>query len=82
MYDDHFLKKIRVESLLCGLRQNNKSQQAAKSVVKYCTLRDIDPKRLTYKGYGESQPKEACICESCTEEQHQTNRRTVFKVIK
>ena len=28
-------KKIRVESLLCGLRQNNKSQQTAESVVKY-----------------------------------------------
>jgi outer membrane protein OmpA-like peptidoglycan-associated protein len=58
------------------------SENRAKSVVKYCTLRDIDPKRLTYKGYGESQPKETCVCESCTEEQHQTNRRTVFKVIK
>ena len=58
------------------------SENRAKSVVKYCTLRDVDPKRLTYKGYGESQPKETCICESCTEEQHQTNRRTVFKVIK
>ena len=28
-------KKIRVESLLCGLRQNDKSQQTAESVVKY-----------------------------------------------
>jgi len=58
------------------------SENRAKSVVKYCTLRDIDPKRLSYKGYGESQPKDSCVCESCTEEQHQTNRRTVFKVIK
>ena len=28
-------KNIRVESLLCGMRQNNKSQQAAAAVVKY-----------------------------------------------
>jgi len=58
------------------------SENRAKSVVKYCTLRDIDSKRLSFKGYGESQPKVICVCESCTEEQHQSNRRTVFKVIK
>jgi peptidoglycan-associated lipoprotein len=57
------------------------SENRAKSVVKYCTLRDIDAKRLTYKGYGESQPKAACACESCSEEEHQLNRRTEFKVI-
>jgi adenosine deaminase len=27
--------KIRVESLLCGMRQNNRSQEAAAAVVKY-----------------------------------------------
>ena len=53
----------------------------AKSVFKYCKLRDIDAKRLTYKGYGESQPKTNCECPSCSEEQHQLNRRTEFKII-
>ena len=57
------------------------SEARAKSVLKYCTLRDIDSKRLTYKGYGESQPKVTCDCPSCTEEQHQLNRRTEFKII-
>ena len=57
------------------------SEARAKSVFKYCTLRDIDAKRLTYKGYGESQPKVSCDCPSCTEEQHQLNRRTEFKII-
>ena len=28
-------KKIRVESLLCGMRQNNRSQEAAAAVIKY-----------------------------------------------
>ena len=28
-------RKIRVESLLCGMRQNNRSQEAAAAVVKY-----------------------------------------------
>ena len=58
------------------------SERRAKSVVKYCTLRGINAKRLTFKGYGESEPRVKCEpCESCTEEQHQTNRRTEFKVI-
>lgn len=58
------------------------SENRAKAVVKYCTLRDIDPKRLTYKGYGESQRKSTCECEKCTEEEWQKDRRTVFKLIK
>jgi outer membrane protein OmpA-like peptidoglycan-associated protein/tetratricopeptide (TPR) repeat protein len=57
------------------------SEARAKSVLKYCTLRDIDAKRLTYKGYGETQPNAVCECTTCTEEQHQLNRRTEFKVI-
>jgi len=57
------------------------SENRAKSVLKYCTLRDIDPKRLTFKGYGESQPKVTCECTKCTEDEHQLNRRTEFKVI-
>jgi outer membrane protein OmpA-like peptidoglycan-associated protein/tetratricopeptide (TPR) repeat protein len=57
------------------------SEARAKSVFKYCKLRDIDAKRLTYKGYGESQPKTNCDCPSCSEEQHQLNRRTEFKII-
>lgn len=57
------------------------SEARAKSVLKYCTLRDIDAKRLTFKGYGETQPKAACDCPACSEEQHQLNRRTEFKVV-
>lgn len=58
------------------------SENRAKAVVKYCTNRDINPKRLKFKGYGESEPKVKCEpCESCSEEQHQLNRRTEFKVI-
>lgn len=57
------------------------SENRAKSVLKYCTLRDIDPKRLSFKGYGETQPNVDCACETCTEEEHQLNRRTEFKII-
>jgi peptidoglycan-associated lipoprotein len=58
------------------------SENRAKAVVKYCTNRGINAKRLTYKGYGETMPKISCVCESCTEDQHQQNRRTTFKLIK
>jgi outer membrane protein OmpA-like peptidoglycan-associated protein len=58
------------------------SEKRAEAVVKYCTNRDIDPKRLTYKGYGESVPKSKCICESCSETEWQMDRRTVFKLMK
>ena len=57
------------------------SENRAKSVVKYCTLRDINSKRLTYKGYGETEPKAKCVCEMCTEEEHQANRRTTFRIV-
>lgn len=58
------------------------SENRAKAVVKYCTLRDIDPSRLTYKGYGETVRRSSCVCESCTEAEWQQDRRTVFKLIK
>jgi peptidoglycan-associated lipoprotein len=58
------------------------SENRAKAVVKYCTNRGVSAKRLTYKGYGETMPKAACVCESCTEDEHQQNRRTTFKLVK
>lgn len=57
------------------------SENRAKAVVKYCINRDIKAKRLQYKGYGESDPIQKCVCEQCTEEQHQANRRTTFRII-
>lgn len=57
------------------------SQKRAESVVQYLIGKGIDASRLTAKGYGESQPVEKCDCKSCTEEQHQKNRRTTFKIL-
>ena len=39
--------------------------------------------RIKGKGYGESNPKELCKsnCSSCSEEQHQLNRRTEFIIV-
>jgi len=63
------------------------STNRAKAAVEYLVSRGIDASRLTWKGYGESELRLDCPCEgnvksSCTEEQHQQNRRTEFKIIK
>lgn len=56
------------------------SQRRAQSAVNYLISKGIDPSRLSAKGYGESQPAADCACSSCSESEHQTNRRTTFKV--
>ncbi len=57
------------------------SQKRAQSAVDYIISRGIDPTRLIAKGYGESSPAMSCACNSCSEDEHQANRRTTFKVI-
>ncbi len=58
------------------------SQERAESVVNYLTSRGIDRRRLQAKGYGESQLVNNCADGvNCTEEEHQQNRRTTFKVV-
>ncbi|MCF8227945.1 MAG: OmpA family protein [Bacteroidales bacterium] len=53
------------------------SEKRAKAVVDYLLDKGIDEDRLTYKGYGFSQP----IAGNDTEEGRAMNRRTEFKVI-
>lgn len=57
------------------------SQRRAKSTVDYLTSKGISKDRLTYKGYGESQPLFDCKGK-CTAEEDQKNRRVEFKIIK
>jgi outer membrane protein OmpA-like peptidoglycan-associated protein len=57
------------------------SQQRAESAVKYLSAQNINPVRLVAKGFGETRPAETCKCETCTEDQHQKNRRTTFMVL-
>ncbi len=54
------------------------SQRRAQAAVDYIVSKGIDADRLVAKGYGESQ---LIIENAQTEEEHQTNRRTEFKVI-
>jgi peptidoglycan-associated lipoprotein len=59
----------------------NLAQKRAQSAVNYLISKGIDPERLSALGYGESQPAVGCACARCTEAEHQTNRRTTFKVV-
>jgi peptidoglycan-associated lipoprotein len=54
------------------------SENRAKSVVEYLVSKGIYPARLTYKGWGFAQP---VVKGAKTEEEHQLNRRTTFRVL-
>lgn len=59
------------------------SQKRAEASGKYILSQGIDPKRLTWKGYGESKLLNKCKDGvKCSEEDHSKNRRTEFKIIK
>ena len=59
----------------------NLSQKRAQSAVDYLITRGIAPERVVAKGYGKTQPAIDCVCGRCTDEEHQANRRTTFKII-
>lgn len=58
------------------------SQQRAESAVKYLIAKGIDADRLVAKGFGETRPSATCACTTCTEAEHQQNRRTTFTILK
>lgn len=58
------------------------SQARAQSVVDYLVGKGIPAERLVAKGYGETIPVNGCTNGiKCTEEEHQKNRRTTFRVV-
>jgi outer membrane protein OmpA-like peptidoglycan-associated protein len=57
------------------------SENRAKATVDYLVTKGIDRKRLTAKGYGETRHVNRCYDGvECSEEEHQMNRRTEFKI--
>ena len=59
------------------------SEKRAKVAVDYIISKGIDPSRIVGKGYGETKLLNHCSNEiPCTDEEHQINRRTEFKVTK
>lgn len=58
------------------------SQRRAESAVAYIVSKGIDPGRITAKGYGETRLINQCSDGvTCTEAEHQVNRRTEIRVI-
>lgn len=59
------------------------SQSRANSAVNYIVSKGIAKERITAKGYGETKLINKCANGiACTEEAHQLNRRTEFKIVK
>lgn len=71
-----------------SLKYNDElSAKRAKSCVDYLIANGIDGKRMIAAGYGERKLVNNCACEgkvksTCTEQEHQQNRRTEFKILK
>jgi len=60
------------------------SQKRAESAVHYIISCGISASRITARGYGKSRLLNKCNCEAgieCSEEEHQLNRRTEFKIL-
>lgn len=61
----------------------NLSEKRAQVAVDYIAKKGIDKSRMLAKGYGESDLVNGCTDGvSCTEAEHQKNRRTTVKIIK
>ena len=57
------------------------SNKRAASAVKYLIKNGIAKNRLTSKGFGETKPLIDCKSNSCTDEEHQSNRRIEFVIL-
>lgn len=57
------------------------SDRRARSAVQYIISKGIAKARISGQGYGESQPAVNCGAD-CNEEQHASNRRTEFLIVK
>jgi len=65
----------------------NLSNQRSKAASNYIKSRISNPERITSKGYGETKLVNACECEGtvvsdCSDDEHQKNRRTEFRILK
>jgi len=59
------------------------SKKRARAAFDYVVSKGIDPKRLLYRGYGETKLLNNCTNGvDCTEEQHEVNRRSIVKVVR
>jgi outer membrane protein OmpA-like peptidoglycan-associated protein len=58
------------------------SDQRAKAAAEYIVSKGVKDNRIVGKGYGESILRNGCVNDrECSEEEHEQNRRTEFKVL-
>ena len=57
------------------------SEKRAKATIQYIISKGIDAKRISGKGFGETELKVDCK-EKCTEAEHELNRRSEFRIVK
>ncbi|MEI2693468.1 MAG: OmpA family protein [Saprospiraceae bacterium] len=58
------------------------SEKRAHAAMQWLIAKGIDSNRLFHTGYGENDPAINCSCDSCSEDDHQKNRRTTFTLIR
>ena len=59
------------------------SERRAESTRNYLALIGyVNARRMQFVGFGESEPLIDCEGKVCTEEEHQTNRRSEFEIVK
>ena len=81
MYDNPSITiQIQGHTDNIGQRKDNMvlSENRAKEVYNYLVERHIEPSRLTYKGFADTQP----VASNDTEEGRALNRRTVFVILR
>lgn len=57
------------------------SEKRAKATIQYIISKGIDAKRISGRGFGETEPKVDCR-EKCTDDDHEQNRRSEFLIVK
>ncbi|MCL6295422.1 OmpA family protein [Jejuia spongiicola] len=57
------------------------SNKRAKSALQYLIKNGIAKNRITSKGYGETKPLIDCKTNTCSDEEHQSNRRIEFVIL-
>lgn len=58
------------------------SERRAESVVHYLIAKGVNRTRLSFKGFGDTNPLNECVKGvTCSDEKHQENRRVEFKIL-
>lgn len=57
------------------------SDRRANAAADYLVTTGISPSRIAFRGFGEDRLAIKCVCQLCTDEQHQENRRTTFTIL-